>query len=157
MKGFTLVELIIAIAIAGIVISGVVVTSAELVKRTADPMLAVHRLHIAQAYLEEIEAQDFKLPGAGCIAPADRQDYTKICHYDVLNNTPVTDQFGNVPTGLDNYTVSVDVSSAVTGDSKLGPSGGPFVLNEDTALVKLTVTSPDGSVTILSGYFVNGS
>lgn len=158
MKGFTLVELVIAIAVAGIVISGVVVTSAELVERTADPMLAVQRVHIAQSYLEEIEAQTFELIGANCGAPAsgDREDYTHMCQYRLISNDPVTDLSGVVPPGLENYRVSVDVSSTVTGASNLGPSAARTA-NADTALVTVTVASPDGAVTVLSGYFVNGA
>ena len=117
--GFTLVELVIAIAVAGVVISGVVVTSAQLVKRTADPMMSVQRVHIAQAYLEEIQGQSFldsdnpltTHPSVNC-GNIDRENYTYICHYRALINKAVEDQFGNVPPGLSNYKVTVSVNSS---------------------------------------------
>lgn len=156
-KGFTLVELVIAIAVAGVIISGVVVTSAELVKRTADPMMAVQRVHTARAYLEEIQAQQFALSGADCAAPAGgRSDFTHICQYATLNDEPVTDQFGGVPPGLSGYTVSVSVSNTLVGDSNLGVNGN-YVPASKTALVTVTVKSPDDSITRLSGYFVDGA
>ena len=158
MKGFTLVELVIAIAVAGVVISGVVVTSAELVKNSADPMLAVQRVHIAQSYLDEIEAQAFDLIGANCGAPAsgNREDYTHICQYGLISGAAVTDLSGVVPPGLESYTVSVSVSTDVTGTSNLGPASARTA-NADTALVTVLVASPDGRTTTLSGYFVNGN
>ncbi|HBF07028.1 MAG TPA: hypothetical protein DHW71_12845 [Gammaproteobacteria bacterium] len=156
-RGFTLVELVIAIAVAGVVISGVVVTSAELVRRTADPMMAVQRVHIAQSYLDEIESQEFALSGANCSQPAGgRSEYTHICQYRAISNSQVQDQFGNVPAGLTNYSVSVAVSSNETGNSSLGITGS-FVPNASTALVTVTVRSPDNGQTVLSGYFVDGS
>ena len=156
-KGFTLVELVIAIAVAGIIISGVVVTSAELVERTADPMMSVQRVHIAKAYLDEIGSQEFAINGANCTAPGGgRPAFTHICQYRALSNAAVTDQFGNVPPGLGGYTVSVDIPTTATGDSALGVTGA-FVPAASVAVVTVTVTSQDGATSALSGYFVDGS
>jgi len=153
--GFTLVELVISIAIAGIVISGVVVTSAQLAARTADPMLASQRIHIAQSYLEEITSQEFEFVGASCLSnPGSRQLYTQVCQYDNLTNSPVEDQFGNVPNGLENYKVSVDVPSNGGGSNKLGPSGAKLLATQ-VMLVTVTVASPDGAQTKLSQYVVD--
>ena len=155
---FTLVELVMAIAIGGFVIAGVVVTSAELVSRSADPMLSLQRLHIAQAYLDEISAQTFDISTAGCAQPAsgNREDYTRMCQYRAISNDTFEDQFGNTPARLAQYSVTVSISNPGAGDSNLGPTGAKTSQN-DTALVTVTVTSPDGATTQLSGYFVNGA
>lgn len=155
--GFTLVELVIAIAVAGVIISGVVVTSAELARRTADPMMAVQRVHIAQSYLDEIASQEFALSGANCSQPSGgRPQYTHVCQYRAISDAQVQDQFGQVPSGLERYSVSVDVSNTETGNSNLGITGS-YVPNNAIALVTVTVRSPDNATTVLSGYVVNGS
>jgi|GEM_PF-1504080 len=175
-QGFTLVELVIAISIVGIIMTGVVVTSAELISNSADPMMSSQRVHIGEAYLEEIISQRFKLPGAGCrpapdrtdgvsatsntcltnsrsfgtISAKDRQKLTQICQYPSLGTHQVESQFGEISAGVCGYSAAV----TVVGTNNLGPTtpASKKISAIDAALITVTITSPDNKTTVLSSY-----
>ena len=168
--GFTLVELVIAIVVASIVMTGVVVTSANLALRSADPMLAAQRLHIARSYIEEITAQSFRILACtpiptrtdinnicssngrqeGTIFSKARSEITQMCQYEEMVNVQVENQFGETSLGVCGYTVSV----VVDGTANLGPAGDR-ISNTDAAIITVTITSPDGQSTALSSYATN--
>ena len=172
-QAFTLVELIIAIVVSSIIMTGVVVTSTNLSLRSADPMLSSQSIHIARAYMEEILAQDFKLLSCtpvptrtdtnnicqtngkqvGSIFSKARSEITEICQYREMTNVQVENQFGETPLGLCGYTVTV----TVTGTGNLGPASpsSAKISNTDAALVTVKITALNGQTTELSGYATN--
>ncbi|MES2663295.1 MAG: prepilin-type N-terminal cleavage/methylation domain-containing protein [Pseudomonadota bacterium] len=151
--GFTLVELVIAISIAGVVFTGVLSAAAYLVSRSSDPLLIQQSIHVGEAYIAEIIARDFEAPSLACSNEATlliREEYSKICHYDGLNNTSVENQVGEAVTELAAYSVLVEIAES----ADLGPVGEK-IANTDAVLISVTVTAPDGNTLTLSVYRTN--
>jgi len=163
--GATLIELVVAIVILSIVVTTLMILSSQSVGRSADPMLQEQASAIAQAYLEEITQKSFCDPdfdvdsnpatpldcpaqctssvctGAcrslGSAQEGARNLYDDICDYDGLSNTGAIDQTGTAVTGLDHYSISVDVVDDATATlNGLTGSGG------QAARIDVTVTHP---------------
>ena len=81
-----------------------------MVARSADPLIAVQSVAIAEAYMDEILAKPVSGPGG---TPGVRSSYATVGDYAGLSENP-TDQFGN-PLGLNNYTVDVSVGGSDLG------------------------------------------
>ena len=65
LRGFTLVELIVAIVIIGVGLAGLVVSYATVVRSSADPMLRKQLIAIAESVMEEISLKPLNDPGTG--------------------------------------------------------------------------------------------
>lgn len=144
-SGVNLVELIIAIVIISIAITGVLMVFAVTVGRSADPMQQQQAVAIAEGYLEEILARPVADPD-GTNAGETRATYDNVGDYDGLGESPPRDQNGNALPGLTGYTVNVTVTA-----SAFGPAGDP-VPATDGVRVDVRVTYPPDVDTTLSGY-----
>ena len=145
-RGVTLVELVIAIVIIGIAVSGVLATYGMAVAHSADPMLQQQALAIGEAYLDEILARAPADPDAaetgGAEAGETRADYDDVQDYAGLSELP-TSQAGVALAGLEAYAVTVAVHPIA-----IGPAG-------DTApalAVDVTVSRPPEVSLTLTGY-----
>ena len=138
--GLTLVELVVALVIAGVVISTLWSAWAFMGRRSADPLVARQQLAIAQALLREIELQP--LPGTAVAATTPgRTGFASISDYHGLSLAGITDIEGQAMPGLQSYgaTVSV-VAHALAGVplgagwwvtvSVSGPQGDNLVLGQ---------------------------
>ncbi len=132
-RGFTLIELVIAIVIISTVAVTLVGLLAFISKTSAEGMTRTQSADIANAYLNEILRQEFS---AG---DDDIDDYDG----DVDNG--VRDGSGNLVEGFENYRVSISVRSQA-----FGP-GTDNVPAARTRLVTVTVTDPLGETVRLSG------
>jgi MSHA pilin protein MshD len=110
-RGVTLVELVIAIVVIAIAVGAVLGVLAANVGRSADAMIVSQGISIAEAYLEEVSLKPFSDPD-GSDGETLRADFDDVDDYDGLVNVGAADQFGNPISGLENYTVSVAVSSS---------------------------------------------
>ncbi len=141
----TLVELVIAIVIVGIAAAALYTAMASITSRSADPMLRQQSLAIAEAYLEEILAEDFLDPTSHTQCPprpAARASYDNVCDYAGLDDAGARGADGTLIAGLQDYRVRV----AVTPDAFNG-------LTAAAALqVVVTVEAPDGQTLTLSGW-----
>lgn len=138
-SGVTLVELVIAIVILAVAVTGVLLAMTTTVQRSADPMIQQQGAAIAEAYLEEIMARSF----SGTTGPpSSREDWDHVSAYDGLTDNPPRDQFNDPMPGVDDYTVSVDV-----GDGTIGGVGAGDALRVDVA-----VSHSDGTTIRVSGY-----
>lgn len=127
-RGVTLVELIVTIVIIAIALTVVIGVYVNLVARSADPMIQQQAAAVADAYIEEIMARPFD----GDSSPGDpRDELDNVQAYDGLEESPPQDQFGDPVSGLDDYTVSVDVGS--------GTIDG---VSDDVLRIDVTVTHP---------------
>ena len=145
-RGFTLIEMIIAIVIIGIAVSGVLLVMNYTTAHSADPAIQAQAVTIAESYMEEIRLHSFADPDGSESGSETRATYDDIFDYDGLSEAP-TDQTGTAITGLGSYTVSVDVAGA----GGLGPSG---TLVPNTAAAEITVRVQYGSMVdfTLTGY-----
>lgn len=131
--GLTLVELVISLALAGVLIGSIWSTWATLGRRSADPLVARQTLAVAQALLREIELQP--LPGTGVAASTPgRTGFASIADYDGLVLDGITDAEGTAVAGLQAYRAEVQVASQAL-------AGVPAV---DGWWITVTATGPGG-------------
>lgn len=138
----TLVELIVALVIVGVVMTSVWNAWTLLSTHSADPLVARQQLAIAQSLLREIELQP--LPGeASAAATPGRTGFASIADYDGLAMTGgITDAEGQAVAGLEAYGASVSVGATAL-------DGVPA---SDGWWVQVTVTGPGSSPLVLGQF-----
>lgn len=142
-----MIELVVAILVIGISLSGTMTLVDTTTRRSADPMLERQALAIGEAYLEEIMLKDYLDPDTGTLCPtaeAARALYDNVCDYDGLDDAGARDQSGTAITGLDGYRIEIDVDTTAT----LGSLSG----SADVIRVDAIITDPQGRVVALSSY-----
>lgn len=125
--GFTLLELVAAIVVLGIVLSGFVSVYATTMRRSTEPAIALQATVVAEAYINEAASRAVRDPDSGAICgggEAERSLYDDVCDYDGLaaNGCTVTtaacptlgtcacDRAGQPLAGLRGFAVGIDVS-----------------------------------------------
>lgn len=138
-----MVELIVTIVVIAVAVSGVLALVSATAARSADNMLQVQAVAIAESYLNEILQKPF---GSDPCAPGcTRAQMSKVGDYNGLVDVGAHAATGTAVANLGNYTVKVSVA-----DSGLG--AGPAVPAPQSELVTVTVASPNGYSVALSGY-----
>ena len=107
-RGMTLIELIVALALAGVLLGSLWTAWALMGRASADPLVARQQLAIAQSLLREIELQP--ITGASAVATPGRTGFASITDYNGLVMTGISDVEGNAVTGLQAYGATVAVS-----------------------------------------------
>lgn len=108
-RGVTLVELIVALLLAGAVLGSIWSAWTLMGSRSSDPLVARQQLAIAQSLLREIELQP--LPGtASAAATPGRTGYASIADYHGLTMNGISDAEGQAVPGLEAYGASVTVA-----------------------------------------------
>ncbi len=153
-SGVTLIELIIAITIVGIAVTGTLLSINRSVRSSADPLVVQQGLVVAEAYLEEILLKPYYDPDPNsapgpCPAPEPngRPEYNNVCDYHGLDDAGARDQDENAGADLALYRVRVVVDPNAT----LGVLSGPA----DVIRADVRVTHPQGIDVTLSGYNAN--
>lgn len=136
-RGFSLLEVLAAIVVLGLVFSGFVSVYATVLRHSSDAELRNQATAVASAYLDEILSRPYLDPDTGlvCGTPeTSRPDFDNSCDYDNLSLNGCTSTTSACPTlglcacdasgapvdGLREFTVSVDVSaSSLSGASGL--------------------------------------
>lgn len=170
-RGVTLVELIISIVIIAIVVSGIMLLTGELTRRSSDPLILEQANSIARAYIEEINQKQFcdpdwdhdgvppnttdcpmhctvsactackTLPGSTGWTTETRATYDDICDFTAITGEVPTNQNGIAVNNLDQYTVSVSIDDGAT--VSIGTAGNLLTGNTGGAvLVEVTVSHP---------------
>lgn len=150
-RGVSLLELVIAIVIISIAMTGVMTVFVVSTRGSAEPMVQEQAQLIAEAYLDEILLKKFYDPDTDSVCPAkeaSRANYDNVCDYNALTEQP-TNQFGGA-VGLPDYNVSVAVQNAGISLGGIDNTGAIRVLRVD-----VTVTGPGGASVTLSGFRTN--
>ncbi len=108
-RGFTLVELIVAMVVLSIALTGVLMVIQYTTAHSADPVLQHQAVAIAESYLEEVLLHDYNDPD-GTSGEVDRSQFDDIDDYNGLSDVGARDQNGNAIAGLESYTVVVSVA-----------------------------------------------
>ena len=143
----TLIELVVAIVIISISLTGTLLLVDTTTRRSADPLLDRQAISIGQAYLEEILQKAYTDPDDGALCPpaeAARSLYDNICDYAGLNELGARNQSGAVVVGLEGFRIEINVDTSA---SLAGLTGPGEVLRVDA-----TVTDPTLRVFQFSGY-----
>lgn len=109
-RGFTLVEMIIAMVIISTALGGVLAVLSRTAIFSASPMAAKQMSAIADGMLEEILQKPFKGDGPTPYTGCDRSAFDEVSDYQNYTDQPVCDITGNP--GPAGYTVSVNIVSA---------------------------------------------
>jgi len=159
-RGFSLVELIMAIVVVSVGVVAILGAINLTAGRSADPMLERQAQFIAETYLEEILLTKFVDPEDDRVCPppeaAGRQDYDNVCDYRGLSESPPRDQFGNAIAALAGYTATVTVTpdpGNPSGAVALGLLTNDYGAGYIRLLrVEIAVTGPGGITVVLTGY-----
>jgi MSHA pilin protein MshD len=141
-RGVTLVELIVTIVVIAVAVSGVLALVSVTAARSAENMLQVQAVAIAESYLNEILQKPF---GFDCAGTCTRTQMDKVGDYNGLSDVGARDATGTLVANLGSYNVQVAVVNSALGTA-------PRVLATQSELVTVTVTSPNGQTVALSGY-----
>ncbi len=148
-RGFTLIELVVAMVVLAIAMSGVMLAINYATSHSADPVLRQQALAIAESYMEEICLKSVSDPD-GIDSEGSRAFYDDVDDYNGLNDNPgnggAKDAYGNPLSGLSGYSVFVSTVAA-----SFGPTGPPDATVSGYR-IEVTVTDPAGQTLLLSGY-----
>jgi MSHA pilin protein MshD len=147
-RGVTLVELVIAVVVVGVAVSGLMTAYASMVGHSSDALIYQQSITLGDSFLAEITSKPFQdEDGNVCTsAPANRADYAKICDYNGYSSSNVTDVAGN-SAGLNGYSVSVAVTAAA---GELGALAAADVLR-----ITVTINNPLGQSIAFTSYRAN--
>ena len=146
MRGATLVELIVAIVIIGVAVTGVLMVFIRNTGASADPLIWHQATAIAEAYLEEALTRNFTDPDG--LGGETRATYDDVLDYN-FTDVGARDQNGSAISGLEGYTVQVQAAVDALNDITL--------VSGNAVRVTVTVT-PAVSVSntvVISGYHTN--
>ena len=144
-RGFTWVEVIIAIAIIAVAVGGVMLVFVVALTHSADPQQQQQAVAVAEGYLDEILSRRYEDPDGVAAREANRGLYDDVDDYDDIDEAP-RDQEGATLAGLGDYRVQVDVSAPDT----LGPVGQTVTAKR----IDVTVSRPPQVRTTISAYKV---
>ncbi|RZL09485.1 MAG: type II secretion system protein [Rubrivivax sp.] len=116
-RGFTLVEMLLAIVVIGIGVAGVMMAFNATVGRSADPVVAKQLLSVAEEIMEEIELKRYSSAVAATKSGCVRNNYTDVSDY---NGYATANQICNIDgapiPALAGYSLTVNVAvSALSG------------------------------------------
>lgn len=149
-RGFTLIEVILLVAVVSAALVGVLLVFQNSVRASADPQLRKQALAIAEAMMDEILLSSFDVLAGGGAPP--RENFNDVQDYDTYNSAPggIVDIRGNPVPGLAAYNVAVTVAD-VTLTNTAPPA--PVLANVPEAKrITVTVTGPAGVAISLDGY-----
>jgi len=144
-RGFTLIELIVAITIVAIMVTTILGAIAAMASRSADAMMQQQGVAIAQAYLDEI-LQRWVVDPNGTPPNTGRGSWDLVDQYNGLVDVGARDQFGNPIAVLSAYTVSVSVVQS---------TALPGIAGISARRIDINVSGPPNVNIALSGYRTN--
>jgi MSHA pilin protein MshD len=141
-RGVTLIELIVTIAIVAAAAAALLGTMTFISKSSGDSMAARQAEAIANAYLDEALSKSFFV--ADAVPEVARNQFDDVSDYNGLNDNGARDQSGNAILNLGQYTVTMQVSP--------GALGAPALPAVDVWRVDVTVRHSSGLMVMASGY-----
>jgi MSHA pilin protein MshD len=136
----SLIELVVAIAVMGVLVSGLWSSWAMLNQHNADPLVQRQALAVAESLMQEISLQPVG-PASGA-SGANRTSFTSIADYNGLNISGIADAQGSAVAGLSGYAAHVSVL----------PQALSGVPDTHGWWIEIRVTSPLGTDTVLCGW-----
>ncbi|MEY4766508.1 MAG: hypothetical protein RI907_3181 [Pseudomonadota bacterium] len=136
-RGFTLVEVIVAIVVIGVGMAGVMMAFSQSVRSSADPVVSKQMLILAEEFMEEVSLKAYSTPSATAPTDCARLALTTVGAYNGYSQSKICDIDG--VTQLTGYGVAIAVVSTTLGAV--------------TDAVRITVTITHGTETlVLNGW-----
>lgn len=115
-RGFTLVEMIVAIVVLGVGLAGVMLAFSMAVGRSADPVIHQQMLAIAEEMIEEIQLKPYATAANTAPAGCARDTYNDVADYNgYATSGQVCTVDGTAVSALAGYSVSVSVATGTLG------------------------------------------
>lgn len=109
-RGFTLVEMVLAIVVLGVGLAGVLMAFSTVARSSADPMVAQQLVAIAEEMLEEIQLKPYTVAPNTARADCERNVFNDVLDYHNYSTTGrICNLDGNAISALNGYSVSVQV------------------------------------------------
>lgn len=138
-RGMTLLELVLAIVVIGVGLTGVLVSYNQAVMGSADPMVRKQMLAIAEEMMEEIRLKPYAAESPGPVAGCRRAEFNDLSDYNGYAAAAICDIDGGAIAWLAGYGVAVAV--------------GAHALPNGVAATRIVVTVTHGAETLtLTGY-----
>lgn len=170
-RGFTLIELVLFIAIIGIAVAGVLLAYDYAVRDSADPVVKKQALAIAQSLLEEIQQMPFTYcdpddpavstatSAAGCATPeamgpeAGESRYNASTPFDNVNDYSGYNTATEIPPGIKDITgtsiAGLGIYNAAVTVTQVALGG---IAAADSLRITVTVTAPARVTVSIDGY-----
>lgn len=111
-RGFTLVEMVVAIAVMGLGLAGVLAAFSTVARSSADPVITQQMIAIAEEMLEEIQLKPYALAANGAPAACARDTYNDTLDYHgYATSGRICTIDGTAIASLAGYSVSVSVQA----------------------------------------------
>lgn len=148
-RGFTLIEVILLVAVVSAALVGVLLVFQNTVRGSADPQLRKQALAIAEAMMDEILLSPFDVV-AGAGLP--RANFNDIVDYNTYDSAPggIVDILGNAVPGLASYNVAVSVTDVTL--TNTAPPGPVLADVTEARRITVTVIGPANVAISLEGY-----
>lgn len=114
-RGFTLPEALIAIVVLGVGLAGVLLAFSTTMRRSADPMLRLQLLSIAEGLMEEIQGKPYAAAANAAPTGCGRDTFNDIGDYDGYTASGICTVDGVAIAALARYSVSVSVAAGTLG------------------------------------------
>jgi MSHA pilin protein MshD len=112
-RGFTLIELVLAIVVLGVGLAGVLIAFSTVTRGSADPVVAQQMLAIAEEMLEEIQLKPYLVAPNAAPAACARNTYNDVLDYNgYATSGQICTIDGSPITSLTGYSVQVQVVAA---------------------------------------------
>ena len=138
-RGMTLIELVLAIVIISVGLTGVLAAFQYAVKASADPMIRKQMLAIAEEMMEEITLKPITPEANVAPVACARNTYNDIIDYNGYTTDNVCDIDGTALPSLAGYKVTVMVVSGFTLDSSV--PANKILVTVEHGTEKLSLTS----------------
>lgn len=145
-RGLTLVELVIAIAVAGVLVAALMSSYSAVVGRSADPMIRTQTIALAESFMEEATLKPFLDPATGTrcpTAPASRANFNNVCDYNGYSDNSIRLPDGSTVASLSGYSVSIVVADT---------NSLPGIASNCALRIAVSVTNPLNETMTLVGY-----
>jgi MSHA pilin protein MshD len=111
-RGFTLPEALLAIVVLAVGLTGVLLAFASVARNSADPVLRLQLLAVAEGMLEEIQLKPFAAAANTAPAGCARDSFNDVADYNGYSSSGICSIDGTAIDTLAKFDVSVSVATA---------------------------------------------